>query len=342
VALSLVAAWAVALAAQSGEAWAKVPRLVFPVVGHVHYENDFGDPRGQGSHQGNDVVAAWKAPAVAAEAGKIRIWTSSARAGCMLYLYGKSGTTYLYIHLNNDLGPKNDNEGGCKQGVAFAPGLEDGQSVRAGQLIGYVGDSGDADGIAHHLHFEVHPGDGGAVSPFPYLRRAERLLFAVPEGQGARGTAGPLTLTLVGTVVSYAGEAPAPQEPEPPAGGSGDDGSPEGGSSGGGAGTAPPPPPPPPEAAVRRAALAGAPGARLTIRVSRVRLSAGGSWRLTRRVVLTVTAGAVLERASGGKTRWADLAAGTPVTVTTAAVEATLEAQRARPGFLHAAHVLLR
>ena len=57
----------------------------------------------------------------------------------MLYLYGKSGTTYLYIHLNNDLTKNNDNDGGCKQGVSYAPGLEDGAQVRAGELIGYVG-----------------------------------------------------------------------------------------------------------------------------------------------------------------------------------------------------------
>ena len=104
----------------------------------------------------------------------------------MLYLYGKSGTTYLYIHLNNDLTKNNDNDGGCKQGVSYAPGLDDGAQVRAGELIGYVGDSGDADGIAHHLHFELHPGDGSAVSPYRHLRSAEKLLFALPEG--GRGT----------------------------------------------------------------------------------------------------------------------------------------------------------
>ena len=45
----------------------------------------------------------WRTPAIAVEAGKVKYWTTSARAGCMLYLYGESGTTYLYIHLNNDL-----------------------------------------------------------------------------------------------------------------------------------------------------------------------------------------------------------------------------------------------
>ena len=144
---------------------AGVPKLVFPIVGNASYEDDFGDPRGQGSHEGNDMMAPWKSSVVAVEAGRIKIWTSSSRAGCMLYLYGKSGTTYLYIHLNNDLAKyRNDNRRRrASQGVSYAPGLEDGaQDVAAGELIGFVGDSGDADGTDPHLHFELHPGDGAA------------------------------------------------------------------------------------------------------------------------------------------------------------------------------------
>ncbi|MBA3347874.1 MAG: peptidoglycan DD-metalloendopeptidase family protein, partial [Actinobacteria bacterium] len=82
---------------------AKVPRLVFPVLGAATFTSDFGDARGQGGHEGNDIMAPRKALVLAAEAGTVKFWTTSARAGCMLYLYGKSGTTYLYIHLNNDL-----------------------------------------------------------------------------------------------------------------------------------------------------------------------------------------------------------------------------------------------
>jgi hypothetical protein len=158
-------------------------RIVFPVVGRVQYTNDFGAPRPQGPHEGNDIMAPRRALAVAAEAGKIKFWTHSAAAGCMLYLYGKSGTTYLYIHLNNDLTNRNDNRGKCVAGVSYAPGLKDGARVKAGQLLGFVGDSGDANGVATHLHFEVHPHDGGAVNPYKYLNRAYRPLFAVlPTG----------------------------------------------------------------------------------------------------------------------------------------------------------------
>jgi len=175
--LFLLATWA-----SAGTAHAAVPdRIIFPVVGPVTYQDDFGDPRGQGGHQGNDIMAARKAPAVAVEGGKVSFWTTSSRAGCMLYLYGRSGTTYLYIHLNNDLTMKNDNRAGCKTGSAYAPGLKSGERVRAGQLIGYVGDSGDADGIHPHLHFELHPNGGGAVSPYSWLRRGRKLIFAVPK-----------------------------------------------------------------------------------------------------------------------------------------------------------------
>jgi len=190
VTIGLVAGSAAASAA------GKVPdHIVFPVVGKVQYIDDFGAPRGGSPHQGNDLMAAKKSPAVAAEAGKVKYWTTSGSAGCMLYLYGESGTTYLYIHLNNDVTMKNDNRGKCVRGTAYT--VKNGAKVAAGQQIGYVGDSGDANGGASHLHFEVHPGGGKAVSPYPYLQKAYKLLFTAKAGS-------PFALTLTGTVVSAA------------------------------------------------------------------------------------------------------------------------------------------
>ena len=101
----------VALVVSAGTATAGVPKLIFPVAGPTTYSDDFGAPRGQGAHEGNDLMAAKKTPVLAVEAGRVKFWTTSANAGCMLYLYGKSGTTYYYIHLNNDLTRKNDNRG---------------------------------------------------------------------------------------------------------------------------------------------------------------------------------------------------------------------------------------
>jgi len=167
--------------------------IIFPVVAQVQYGDDFGQPRAGGPHQGIDILAAKKSPAVAAEPGKVKYWASSATAGCMLYLYGQSSTTYLYIHLNNDVTMKNDNRGKCVRGTAYT--VKNGARVSAGQQIGYVGDSGDANGLHAHLHFEVHPNGGKATDPYPYLQAAQHLLFAARPGT-------PFSLALTGTVVS--------------------------------------------------------------------------------------------------------------------------------------------
>ena len=177
----------------------KVPQLVFPVLGAATFGDDFGDARGQGGHEGNDIMAPRKALVVAAEVGTVKFWTTSARAGCMLYLYGKSGTTYLYVHLNNDLTAGNDNRGTCVPGVSYAEGLRSGAKVEAGEVIAYNGDSGDANGINPHLHFEVRPGGGAAANPLPHLKRAKRLLFAAKPGSM-------FTLALTGTLVATADE----------------------------------------------------------------------------------------------------------------------------------------
>ena len=140
----------------------------------------------------------WRAPLVAVESGRVKVWTTSARAGCMLYLYGKSGTTYLYVHLNNDLTPRQDDRGGCKPGVAYAPGLASGANVAAGQLLGFVGDSGDASGLHPHVHFELRPDGAGAISPFTQLRRAAQPLFALPLGQAKLSVSA--AISLEGTV----------------------------------------------------------------------------------------------------------------------------------------------
>jgi hypothetical protein len=190
---------AATLGLAAGTAAAATPRvpdhMIFPVVGQVSYIDDFGTPRPGGRHQGNDLMAAKKSPAVAAEPGTVKYWTTSRAAGCMLYLYGESGTIYYYIHLNNDLTTRNDNRGKCVKGVAYT--VNNGARVAAGQPIAYVGDSGDANGRMSHLHFEVHPGGGRAVSPYPYLQKAYKLLFAARAGT-------PFSLTLTGTVVSAA------------------------------------------------------------------------------------------------------------------------------------------
>jgi hypothetical protein len=139
----------------------------------------------------------WRAPVVAVEAGKVE-YADSNLGGCMLYLYGRSGTMYMYIHLNNDLTARNDNRGGCKKDVTFA--VPDGDRVAAGEQVAWNGDSGDAAGNPH-LHFEVHPGGGADVSPFPHLRRAARPLFAAQPGSAfSLGLRGQLVAAGAGTI----------------------------------------------------------------------------------------------------------------------------------------------
>jgi hypothetical protein len=186
--------WALAgtLAAGAGAA---VPRIIFPVVGPVSYTDDFGAPRGGHRHRGNDLMAKRWAPVVAVEAGRVDkpSWSSS---DCSLILHGASGTEYWYLHMN-DLARDGDFVG-CKNGVAYAAGLEDGDRVRAGELVGFVGNSGNARGGSTHLHFELHPEGSGAVSPYKWLRAAPRLLFAPPPGRKE------VRLAIYGRLVTFA------------------------------------------------------------------------------------------------------------------------------------------
>ena len=172
-------------------------KLIFPMVGATHFTNDFGAPRPQGSHQGNDLLGPWRSPVVAVESGTVTLWTSSARAGCMLWLDGDSGTRYAYVHLNNDLTDRNDNKGGCVQGIAYAPTLTGGKRVKAGELLGFNGDSGDANGGSSHLHFELQQSRGYSVSPYKWLRRAKQLIYPVIRDVGPEGVGFRLTGTVV-------------------------------------------------------------------------------------------------------------------------------------------------
>ncbi len=168
-------------------------QIVFPVLGRTQLTNSFGDPRGQGAHEGEDIMAPRKAPALAAEAGRVRFTPGSGRAGCMLYLYGDSGTKYLYVHLNNDLTMSNDNRGNCVQGVAFPRGLKDGQRVArgsTGRIRRRLGRRGrdqpppplrDAPG-RRCRNRPVSAPQGGEAAPL--LRRSGNLLHAHPDRQG--------------------------------------------------------------------------------------------------------------------------------------------------------------
>jgi hypothetical protein len=175
-----------------------LPPLIFPVVGGASYTDDFGAPRPQGSHEGNDLMGARNTPVVAVEDGVIETHVSG-RGGLMLYLHTKT-REFVYIHLSNDRTAEEDNTGG--PATAFAPGIRDGVRVHAGQHIGYLGNSGDADGGVPHLHFEERTLDGQALDPYRRLRAASIVAFASPAPGAATNNVAlrvaPIALDLTG------------------------------------------------------------------------------------------------------------------------------------------------
>ena len=97
-------------------------------------------------------------PEVACERGIITKLGSDVLGGTTLWLKGESGTYYYYAHLSR-----------------YADGIAKGTLVDAGQIVGYVGDTGNAKGGPPHLHFEIHPDGGPAVNPYPLLKVVDQL-----------------------------------------------------------------------------------------------------------------------------------------------------------------------
>jgi murein DD-endopeptidase MepM/ murein hydrolase activator NlpD len=152
----------------------------FPVAGRATYTDDFLEPRTAPTphlHQGIDIVANTGTPVVASGAGVVRL--SSAMSGDdpdggnAINLVTADGTRYYYAHLDH-----------------FTSGLNDGQQVAQGDILGVVGSTGDATGP--HLHFEIHPNDGAAIDPASSLDRW--LAQAAATAKALRS--GPLSVTL--------------------------------------------------------------------------------------------------------------------------------------------------
>lgn len=127
--------------------------FVCPVPG-ASFINDWGFPRSGGrSHQGTDMFAPRGTPVVAVGNGTVTL-KSTGLGGISVYLYTASAM-YYYTHLNG-----------------YADGIASGQQVGAGQVVAYVGNTGNAIGASPHLHFQIHPGGGAPVNPFPTLAAA--------------------------------------------------------------------------------------------------------------------------------------------------------------------------
>jgi murein DD-endopeptidase MepM/ murein hydrolase activator NlpD len=122
--------------------------MVCPVSGPRAFADTWGAPRSGGrSHEGVDMMSPLGTPLVAVESGSANFKTNKL-GGNAIWLSGASGTKYYYAHLSAWEGSS--------------------RSVSQGEIIGYVGATGNTS--ANHLHFEVHPGGGRAVNPYPYVR----------------------------------------------------------------------------------------------------------------------------------------------------------------------------
>ena len=155
---------------------------VFPVVGDTSFSDTWGAARATVSwHHGVDIFAPFGAPVVAVADGVLFSIGWNKVGGRRLWLRDRQGNFFYYAHLS-----------------AFAAVAVNGARVRAGTIVGYVGNTGDAAGTPYHLHFEIHPvsllmlGYDGAVNPYPYVSAWRSL------GEGGTG------------YPTGAGQAPAP------------------------------------------------------------------------------------------------------------------------------------
>jgi murein DD-endopeptidase MepM/ murein hydrolase activator NlpD len=162
---------------------------VFPVYGPSGYGDTFGAPRPDvsgGWHHGGDIFAPLGAPILAVAEGTVFSVGWNDVGGNRLWLRDRGGNEFYYAHLS-----------------AYTKLAANGRHVKAGDVLGFVGSTGDAEGTPFHLHFEVHPvsllflGYDGAVNPTSYLdawKRLEdvRILPAVPfAGPAAEGSTAP-------------------------------------------------------------------------------------------------------------------------------------------------------
>ncbi len=127
--------------------------FLFPVAGAAQFTNDWGFARPGGrSHEGIDLFATRGTPVVAVADGTLFNVGWNGLGGWRLWVRDAAGNGFYYAHLD-----------------AYSPAAKEGAAVTRGTVLGYVGDSGDAQGTPPHLHFEVHPGGGGPVPPYPII-----------------------------------------------------------------------------------------------------------------------------------------------------------------------------
>lgn len=142
-------------------------RLIVPVAGvmRASLRDSFDERRGGHRHEAIDIAAPLRTPVIAAGAGRIAKLFDSVPGGRTIYQFDpEERFAYYYAHLD-----------------AYAPGLHEGMQLQRGDLLGYVGVTGNAPAGAPHLHFAIFRlgperkwWKGEAVNPYPFLGDAER------------------------------------------------------------------------------------------------------------------------------------------------------------------------
>ena len=128
---------------------------VFPMQGRCSFTDTWQEARGSRRHEGVDIIGARGLAIYAVVDGTItKQYTNTSLSGNALRLTAADGTYFFYAHLDS-----------------FAPGIAPGVAVRAGQLLGYNGATGNT--TTPHLHFEVHPGGGAAINPYPVVKAVD-------------------------------------------------------------------------------------------------------------------------------------------------------------------------
>lgn len=159
-----------------GEARAAVDdfQIRFPQgVDLTNFSNSWHAPRSGGRrHKGTDLMAPKHSEVYAAADGVVLRVVTSRNAGRYVAIAHAGGWETYYMHLNNDI--PGTNNGKAPWFITVADGIYEGAEVKAGQLLGWVGDSGNAEGGSSHTHFEIHR-NGRAVNPYPYLTAAVEL-----------------------------------------------------------------------------------------------------------------------------------------------------------------------
>jgi peptidoglycan hydrolase-like protein with peptidoglycan-binding domain len=160
--LSLAAAGAPAPPSSAG-----VSMDVFPVQGQCWFGDTWQAPRGGGrTHEGTDIIAAKGNLLYAVVSGtisKMYYDYPGALSGNGFRIAHDNGTYFTYLHLDS-----------------FAPGIDVGTKVKAGQVVGYVGSTGNS--ATPHLHFEIHPNGGAGINPYSLLKQIDACNVTAPRG----------------------------------------------------------------------------------------------------------------------------------------------------------------